>query len=177
MKVKNETKLLFLLLAGTGLALGLLTSPFSQFSDPSAVTEPNQPAAEPVSALSPGRRAKAQMLSNLEHQVAWYMSKHDDHQPGVVSSKRSLLFQLPSAGSNTPPTIGDPNRTGNLFQAADPPAPKRVILKLKQAPSSQISAQPQSRSLASHAQPVPSDVEGPVPSDVEGPVPSDVEGP
>ncbi|MHC5116170.1 MAG: hypothetical protein ACYSQY_03795, partial [Planctomycetota bacterium] len=113
------------------------------------------------------------MLSNLEHQVAWYMSKHDDHQPGVVSSKRALLFQLPSGGSNTSPNIGDPNQPGNLFPAADPPAPQRVILKLKQAPSSRISAQPQSRSLASQAQPVPSQAEGPVPSDVEGPDPFD----
>jgi subtilisin family serine protease len=48
-----------------------------------------------------------------------------------------------------------------------------VILKLKQAPSSRISAQPQSRSLASQAQPVPSQAEGPVPSDVEGPDPFD----
>jgi predicted outer membrane repeat protein len=132
-------KLLVFLLLGVSLAFGLLTSRLPQPSAPAVSADPNQPKI-PVSALSPALRAKAQMLSGLQYQVQRYMSKHDDHQPGVPGSKRSLLYQLSPAGSIPPSGVPDPNQANGFFQAAAPSVPQRVILKLRQSPSSQKSS-------------------------------------
>ncbi|MDH4202971.1 MAG: S8 family serine peptidase [Phycisphaerae bacterium] len=136
LELKRVAKLLLFIILGAGLAFGLMTSRPLQPSAPMVPAEPNQPET-PVSALSNTVRARAQMLSNLEHQVQRYMSKHDDFRPGVSDSKRSLLNKLTAVGQT--PTVGtkDPNQMNNLLQAAKPSVSQRVILKLKESPLSQ----------------------------------------
>ncbi|MHC4882809.1 MAG: hypothetical protein ACYTCV_09460, partial [Planctomycetota bacterium] len=163
LELKRATKLLLFIILGAGLAFGLMTSRPLQPSAPMALADPSPPKI-PVSARSPSLRARAQMLSNLEHEITRYMSKHDDFQPGQDASKRSLLHQLPSAGSIPAAVVQDPNQPERpvppvlrSFSAggsiAEGPAPQRVILKLKESLESQKSSP--SGSLAPQVQPDP----------------------
>ena len=111
LKVKNTVKLPLFFLLGMGLTFGLLIQQAEHLLPQVSESEPGQHSTEMDSALSGTVRARAQMLSNLKHDVSRYMSKHDDYRPGVRNSKRQLLYQLPGlvstpiAGIETSPTI------------------------------------------------------------------------